>query len=32
MKSFRELDVWKKSMDLVDKVYDAVKCFPIEER
>ena len=32
MKSFRECEAWKKSMDLVDKVYDAVKWFPVEER
>ena len=32
MKSFRELDVWQKSMDLVDAVYEIVKAFPAEER
>ncbi len=29
---YRELIVWKKSMDLVDKVYGAIRAFPVEER
>ena len=32
MKSFREIDVWNKAMELVDKVYDLVGRFPVEER
>ena len=32
MKSFRELDVWQKSMELTDRVYDLVGKFPVEER
>jgi len=32
MKTFRELDVWKYSMDLTDAVYDLVKRLPQEER
>ena len=32
MKSFRELVVWQKSMDLTDAVYDVVRNFPAEEK
>lgn len=32
MKSFRELDLWRKAMDLTDCVYDLVGRFPNEER
>lgn len=32
MKSFRELDVWNKAMELTDRVYDLVGKFPKEER
>ncbi len=31
MKDYKELDVWKKSIDLVVKVYDIIKTFPREE-
>ncbi len=31
MKSYRDLIVWQKSMDLVTKVYIISKCFPNEE-
>lgn len=29
--SFRDLDVWKNAMDLVDQVYSLTKNFPKEE-
>ena len=29
---YRELIVWKKGMDLVDKIYDLASVFPAEER
>ena len=32
MKSFRELDVWNKAMQLTDCVYDLVGQFPHKER
>jgi len=32
VKSFRELEVWKKAMDLTDRVYDLLSDFPKEER
>ena len=32
MKTFRELDVWNKAMELTDRVYDLVGQFPKEER
>ena len=32
MKSFRELEVWKRAMELTDQVYDLVAKFPKEER
>ncbi|MGB2727488.1 MAG: four helix bundle protein [Halobacteriota archaeon] len=32
IKSFKELDVWKKGMDIVDCVYEATARFPKEER
>ena len=32
MKSFRELDVWNIAMDLVDRVYELINRFPVEER
>ena len=32
VKSFRELEVWKKSMDFVVHVYGVLKKFPDEER
>ncbi len=32
MKTWRELDVWKKAHILTLKVYQAVKSFPAEER
>jgi len=28
----KELDVWKKSMDLVELIYDLTSQFPLEER
>jgi hypothetical protein len=31
MRSHRDLDAWKKSMDLVDNVYKVTKSFPNEE-
>jgi len=32
MKSHRDLDVWKRSMDLVDLIYNITRSFPIEEQ
>ena len=32
LKSYRDLEVWKKSIDLVDKIYQLSKTFPPEER
>ncbi|HEX8521570.1 MAG TPA: four helix bundle protein [Tepidisphaeraceae bacterium] len=32
MRNYRELDVWKKSMDLVEQVYELTKALPREER
>ncbi|MEZ4113924.1 MAG: four helix bundle protein [Candidatus Paceibacterota bacterium] len=32
MKTFKDLMVWQKSMDLVRLVYTATKSFPIEEK
>ena len=32
VKSFRELEVWKKSMDFAEHVYRVVRVFPKEER
>ena len=32
IKTFRELLVWQKSMDLVEDVYKTMKTFPTEER
>ena len=32
VQSFRQLVVWQKSMDLVDRVYDLTSRFPGEER
>lgn len=31
MKSHKDLDAWKKSMDLVDSIYKITKSFPNEE-
>lgn len=31
MKSHKDLDVWKKSIDLVAQIYEISKCFPKEE-
>ena len=31
MKSHRDLDLWKKSMDLVENIYNTTKGFPKEE-
>jgi len=31
MKSHKDLDVWKKSMGLVDSIYKLTKSFPNEE-
>ena len=31
IKSFKDLDIWKKGMILVKKTYDATKTFPVEE-
>src|SRR3954468_1934721 len=30
--TFKDLDVWKKSMDLVDRVYDLTELYPSDER
>ncbi len=32
VKSFRELMVWQKAMDLVEEVYEIIKLLPMEER
>ena len=32
IKSYRELEVWQKSMDFVEDVYKALKAFPAEEK
>ena len=32
MNNYRELKVWQKSMDLVEKVYEIVSSFPKEEK
>ena len=32
LKSFRDLEVWKKSIDLVELIYVVSRNFPIEER
>ncbi len=32
LKTYRELDVWKKSMDLVIEAYELTKDFPAEEK
>ncbi|MCG8579976.1 MAG: four helix bundle protein [Bacteroidales bacterium] len=32
MKTFRELIVWQKSMDLVTEIYEETKAFPAEEK
>lgn len=32
MKSYQDLDVWKKAMDLADRLYDITSSFPKEER
>ena len=32
IKNYRELDVWKQSMDFVEAVYKTLKTFPSEER
>jgi len=32
MKTFRELIVWQKSMDLVTEIYEETKSFPDEEK
>ncbi|WP_289053643.1 four helix bundle protein [Carboxylicivirga marina] len=32
MKTFRELIVWQKSMDLVTEIYEEAKTFPEEEK
>jgi four helix bundle protein len=30
--TFKDLEVWKKSMDLVDRVYDVTELYPADER
>jgi four helix bundle protein len=30
--TFKDLEVWKKSMDLVDRVYDLTELYPPDER
>lgn len=30
--SFKDLEVWKKSMDLVDRIYDLTQTYPSDER
>jgi four helix bundle protein len=30
--SFKDLEVWKKSMDLVDRIHDLTQSYPAEER
>ncbi len=32
IKSYKELDVWKKAIEIVDKVYDVTKNLPDEEK
>ena len=32
LKSYRDLEVWKKSIDWVERIYLASKCFPTEEK
>ena len=32
LKSYKELEVWKKSMELVRKIYGAIRCFPSAEK
>ncbi len=32
VRSYRELDVWKKGIEIVDLVYEITKKFPNEER
>jgi four helix bundle protein len=32
LKSYRDLDVWKKSIDLVEQIYRLTKGFPSDER
>ncbi|MCX5698457.1 MAG: four helix bundle protein [Candidatus Omnitrophica bacterium] len=32
VRSYKELDVWKKGLDIVDKVYGLTKRFPDEEK
>nr|WP_317173174.1 four helix bundle protein [Maribacter aquimaris] len=32
MYNYKELIVWQKSMDLVEKVYTATASFPLEEK
>ena len=32
MTTFRELNAWKKAMELTDRVYDLVRQFPADER
>ncbi len=32
MKSYKELEVWKKGLDIVDKVYGLTRNFPVEEK
>ena len=32
MKDYKELDVWKKSMDLVSNVYELIEKFPAKEK
>lgn len=31
IKSYRDLDIWKRSMDLVERIYRLTKTFPKEE-
>ena len=32
IKSYKDLDVWKKGLEIVDRIYDFTKGFPIDER
>jgi len=32
MRNFRDYDIWQDSMDIVDKIYNAVDNFPKDER
>lgn len=32
MKTFRDLDVWKKSVDFATHIYSLTSCFPTEEK